>query len=92
MHNLIHTDPGLLSRARKETVLPLSEPIRGVDGKLIHEIVVPKDTHIFVSINSTNTNPAIWGPDGHEWKPERWLKPLPETVSDAKIPGVYSNL
>ena len=58
----------------------------------MHEIFVPKDTHVFVSINSSNKNPAIWGPDAAEWKPERWLAPLPETVLDAKMPGVYSNL
>ena len=60
--------------------------------KLMHEIVIPKDTHVFVSISAANTNPAIWGPDGREWKPERWLSPLPDAVSEARIPGVYSNL
>ena len=84
--------PDVCLRARQETVLPLSEPIRGVDGRLMHEIVIPKDTHVFVSINAANTNPAIWGPDGREWKPERWLKPLPESVLDAHVPGVYANL
>ncbi len=58
----------------------------------MREIFVPKDTQIFVSINSSNKNLAIWGPDAAEWKPERWLRPLPETVLDAKMPGVYSNL
>ena len=58
----------------------------------MHEIFVPKDTQVFVSISSSNTNPAIWGPDAAEWKPERWLSALPETLSDAKMPGVYSNL
>ncbi|TBU26014.1 cytochrome P450 [Dichomitus squalens] len=84
--------PMRFREARKDSVLPLSEPIRGLDGKLMHEIFVPKDTHVFVSINASNTNPAIWGPDAHEWKPERWLSPLPETVSNANMPGVYSNL
>ncbi|KAH9950796.1 hypothetical protein B0H21DRAFT_681895, partial [Amylocystis lapponica] len=27
-----------------------------------------------------------------EWKPERWLSPLPSTVTEARVPGVYSNL
>ncbi|KAI0039847.1 hypothetical protein FA95DRAFT_1503644, partial [Auriscalpium vulgare] len=34
---------------------------------------------------------AIWGPDAEEWKPERWLAPLPKTVEEARIPGIYSN-
>lgn len=32
-----------------------------------------------------------WGEDALEWKPERWLKPLPRAVEDAWIPGIYSN-
>ncbi|PIL26726.1 cytochrome P450 [Ganoderma sinense ZZ0214-1] len=84
--------PMRFREARKDVVLPLSEPIRGLDGTLMHEIFVPKDTHVFVSISSSNKNPDIWGLDAAEWKPERWLSPLPETVSDAKMPGVYSNL
>ena len=59
---------------------------------MMHELLVPKDTPVFISIMASNTNPDIWGPDADEWKPERWLAPLPETVGDAKIPGVYSNL
>jgi hypothetical protein len=31
-------------------------------------------------------------PDAHEWKPERWLSPLPETITDSKVPGVYAHL
>ncbi|KAI1794335.1 cytochrome P450 [Ganoderma leucocontextum] len=77
---------------RQDALLPLSKPIKGVDGKMIHEIPIPKDTTIVVGILSANTNKAIWGEDAMEWKPERWLSPLPEAVSDAKIPGVYSNL
>ncbi|KAM5537528.1 hypothetical protein V8D89_008855 [Ganoderma adspersum] len=84
--------PMRFREARKDVVLPLSEPIRGLDGTLMHEIFVPKDTHVFVSIASSNKNPEIWGADAAEWKPERWLSPLPETVADAKMPGVYSNL
>ncbi len=73
-------------------MLPLSQPVRGRDGKLISEIPLPKDTTVFVGVISSNTNRALWGDDAHEWKPERWLSPLPDAVLDAKIPGVYSNL
>lgn len=59
---------------------------------MMHEIFVPKDTSVFVGINASNTNTALWGTDAYEWKPERWLKPLPDAVLDAKIPGVYANL
>ena len=79
-------------RTRQDVILPLSEHIKGVNGKMIHEILVPKDTTIGVGILSANRSKAIWGEDAMEWKPERWLEPLPGSVTDAKIPGVYSNL
>ncbi len=41
---------------------------------------------------AANDAPELWGDDAHEWKPERWLSPLPKAVEDAHIPGVYSNL
>ena len=73
-------------------ILPLSEPVRGLDGKLMTEVPIPKGTTVFVGVMSSNTNKALWGEDAYEWKPERWLEPLPDAVLDAKIPGVYSNL
>ncbi|KAF8990992.1 cytochrome P450 [Cyathus striatus] len=78
--------------ASQDIILPLHNPVKGVDGKDMSEIYVPKDTHVIVSIIASNRNPDIWGQDAHEWKPERWLSPLLESVKDAHIPGVYSNL
>ncbi|KJA19451.1 hypothetical protein HYPSUDRAFT_69198 [Hypholoma sublateritium FD-334 SS-4] len=77
---------------RQDIVLPLSTPINGLDGKEIHEILVPSNTDIIVGLMAANRNFEIWGPDALEWKPERWLSPLPETVASAHIPGVYSHL
>ncbi|KAI0328038.1 cytochrome P450 [Cubamyces sp. BRFM 1775] len=89
----LHTPIGMVFReTRQATVLPLSEPITGVDGTQIGEIVVPKDTTLLVGILACNRNKAIWGEDAMEWKPERWLSPLPDTVMEAKVPGIYSHL
>ena len=82
----------LLRRAQRDMVLPLSEPIRGLDGTLMSEIPVPKGTVIHVGVLGSNMNRRTWGDDAWEWKPERWLAPLPEAVAEAHIPGVYSNL
>lgn len=71
--------------------MPLSTPIRATDGSLLNEIFVPKGTDVFIGVKTCNINPAIWGPDADEWKPERWLSPLPQTLIDARIPGVYSH-
>ena len=72
--------------------MPLSNPICGVDGTMIHEIFVPKDTTVVIGILALNRSKAIWGEDAEEWKPECWLSPLPESVAEAKVPGIYSNL
>ena len=82
----------ILDRTRRDVVLPLSKPLEGVNGELIHEILVPNNTNVMISIIGANRNPDIWGPDSLEWIPERWLSPLPSSVSDAHVPGIYSHL
>jgi hypothetical protein len=74
----------------QEIVLPLSTPIKGVDGSNIDTVLLPKDSTIIISIVGVNRDQDIWGIDAGEWKPERWLAPLP--VSVAQIPSVYANL
>ena len=73
-------------------MLPLHEPVRGVDGTLISEVSIPKGTVVVLNLQACNTNKALWGEDAYEWKPERWLAPLPPALEEARIPGVYSNL
>ena len=72
-------------------MLQLGTPIIGLDGQKISEIFVPNNAGIIISILSVNRDPGIWGPDVMEWKPERWLAPLPASVAEARIPGVYAN-
>ena len=72
--------------------MPLSEPILGTDGLMHSEIPIPKGTSVLVSAEGCNKNKALWGPDVLEWKPERWLAPLPDALGKAHIPGVYANL
>ncbi|KAH9036024.1 cytochrome P450 [Lactarius deliciosus] len=83
--------PGVMRTTRSDVVLPLSAPIRDVDGREVHEIFVPKNTNVFAQIYNLNRDPSIWGADAAEWKPERWLAPLPQSVADANIQGVYGN-
>ena len=93
----LHSHPKILyspanNSTRKDTVLPLSTSIIGLDGRVMNEILVPNNTNVVISIYAANRNPEIWGLDSYEWKPERWLNPPPETVIRARIPGVYSHL
>ncbi|KNZ72731.1 Cytochrome P450 3A9 [Termitomyces sp. J132] len=68
-------------RARKDILLPLSTPIKGIDGREMDSILVPKNTEIFIAILNANRDPLLWGPDSLEWKPERWLAPIPEATT-----------
>lgn len=78
--------------ADKDTVLPLSEPVHTSDGRTMDQIPVTKGSQYIVGITGCNQSKAMWGEDALEWKPERWLKPLPATVTQSHIPGAYSNL
>jgi hypothetical protein len=78
--------------ALEDAVVPLSKPITGKDGKKITELYIPKDTNVILSLINSNRNPDIWGPDALDWKPERWLSPLPKEIIDAHIPGIYSHM
>ncbi|KIK37049.1 hypothetical protein CY34DRAFT_93378 [Suillus luteus UH-Slu-Lm8-n1] len=78
--------------ALNDIVLPFSRPIKGNDGTYMREVLVPKNTNVVVSILNSNQDPETWGDDALQWKPERWLSPLPQSVVDAEIPGVYSHL
>lgn len=59
---------------------------------MISEIPIKKGTVAVLNLWASNTNKALWGEDAYEWKPERWLSPLPRAVEEARLPGVYSNL
>ncbi|EJC98496.1 cytochrome P450 [Fomitiporia mediterranea MF3/22] len=77
----------------KDTVLPLLWPLKSTDGKTeIKQIPLRKGTVVHISIVGANMSKTIWGEDSEEWKPERWLKPLPKSVDDAHLPGVYSQM
>ncbi|KAF9230507.1 cytochrome P450 [Melanogaster broomeanus] len=78
--------------AQKDILLPFSTPIKGINGAEMYDIVVPRGTKSVISILAANRNREIWGEDALEWKPDRWLKPLPLSVTDACIPGIYSHL
>ena len=59
---------------------------------MIPEIAVPKSSQIVVNLRAVNTYKAIWGEDALEWKPGRWLNPLPRSVEEARVPGIYSHV
>ncbi|KAH9917869.1 cytochrome P450 [Epithele typhae] len=84
--------PFLNRFALEDTILPLSKPVRTRDGKEISELAISKGTFAFVNFQACNVDSDLWGPDAREWKPERWLAPLPTALEEARIPGVYAHL
>ncbi|KAH9485607.1 Cytochrome P450 monooxygenase 128 [Psilocybe cubensis] len=73
----------------KDEVIPLSTPITSPSGKILNEIVVPKNTKITISINGYNRNKAIFGHDSQLFDPDRWL--TPGRVNKSVNVGVYGN-
>ena len=59
---------------------------------MLSEVLVPKGTQIYLGFQACNTNKALWGEDALEWKPERWLSSLPESVKSSRTPGPYSHM
>ena len=82
----------VLGRAAKDIVLPLTWPVRGNDGTMLSEILVPRGTLVVPNLQACNRNKALWGEDALQWRPERWMGELPRELYDARVPGIYSNL
>lgn len=57
--------------AGKSQTLPLSAPLPGTD---VREVPVPKGTILAIPVNVVQQDPAVWGPDAHVFRPERWLE------------------
>ncbi|RPD65435.1 cytochrome P450 [Lentinus tigrinus ALCF2SS1-7] len=91
----LRISPGVTSLFRDTTqdvVMPVTEPIRMRDGTHTNAVPIPKGTRIIANVTACNRDPALWGPDANDWRPSRWLEPLPREVEEAHIPGVYSHL
>ncbi|KAI0055532.1 cytochrome P450 [Artomyces pyxidatus] len=88
----LHPPASFVTRVnRTDMTIPVSEPIPGAKFSDT-SVFVPRNTTIIVDVLGVNCSEKIWGADACTWKPERWLTPLPESVADAHIPGVYSNM
>jgi cytochrome P450 len=73
-------------------VLPLAKPLTTTDGTELREVAVPRGTKLMISFWAINRSKEYWGPDALEWRPERFLAPLPRALLDIHVPGIYSNM
>lgn len=73
--------------------IPLLHPVLAKDGVTqLTEIRVKAGTTVQVAMSECNLNTKTWGPDAREFRLERWLEPLPDSVTGASVPGIYSHL
>lgn len=79
--------------AVKDVILPLGTPCKAADGlQEVDHVPIRKGQNLIIAFGEVNRLKSVWGEDAYEWKPERWLKPLPSSVTDTRIAGVYSSL
>jgi hypothetical protein len=51
-----------------------------------------KGQELWIGMTTINQSKAIWGEDTENWMPDCFLKLLPESVTHAGVPGVYSHM
>ncbi|QRV93491.1 cytochrome P450 family protein [Ceratobasidium sp. AG-Ba] len=83
--------PNIERRTLSDWTIPLRYPVKGKDGSERNEIKVKKGTLIYLGIRGANRCKETWGEDADIFRPGRWLEELPQSVVDARTPGVYSS-
>ncbi|CAD6900174.1 unnamed protein product [Tilletia controversa] len=93
----LHAPVRYLSRtAARDEVLHLARPVM-LNGVETSEIVVKKGVQITFPLQFMNCDVETWGPDGYEFRPERWLADDHEhysggLASQPDIKAVWSSL
>ncbi|ELU42937.1 cytochrome P450 [Rhizoctonia solani AG-1 IA] len=80
----LHSPASAIARtATSDWDLPLYYPVTAKDGKsVVTNIHVTKGTSIHLSIRAANMDERTWGEDAGEFRPGRWLEPLPPSLSN----------
>ena len=73
-------------------MLPLWRSIEGIDGHTVEQVVLDKGMTVIIGIYGYHMSKELWGEDVAEWKPERWLRELPENIQSAPSGGVLAPL
>ncbi|OSC99352.1 cytochrome P450 [Trametes coccinea BRFM310] len=78
-----------MREAKRDDVIPVSEPFTDRHGKVQNEIRIAKGNLVMLPILALHRSKEIWGEDALEFKPERWEQP-PGVSAD--IPGIWGHL
>jgi len=78
--------PSSIRTCMKDDIVPIENGTK--------TIKVKEGDGIFIPIVSLNRLKEVWGEDAGEFKPERWLNPMPPKLKEKQkqVPGVYSDL
>ncbi|WWC72890.1 uncharacterized protein I206_106854 [Kwoniella pini CBS 10737] len=83
--------PATMRQAMENTVIPLSTPVKGRDGKMIESVNLPKGAMMMIPILNVNKLEQVWGPDADQFNPDRFLK-SDSSSNDISVGGVWGNL
>ncbi|KAK0216094.1 cytochrome P450 [Armillaria fumosa] len=78
--------------ATHDDVIPLRNPIKLSNGEVITALPVKAGQVFVLPFTVMNVNPDVWGPDAHEFKPERWLTPDGTPPAENLPHGPWSSL
>ncbi|KZO93792.1 cytochrome P450 [Calocera viscosa TUFC12733] len=76
------TIPVVRRVAMADAFIPLSAPILTRDGQIVPSIHLPAGAELTIPIEPMNRSTLIWGADAEDFRPERWLAPLPEGAQE----------
>jgi cytochrome P450 len=77
-------------QAVEDELIPLSQPLKLTNGRLITEIPVSKGQNVWINVPGYNRLPRVFGENVHDFNPDRWLDNKLDDLSG--LVGVYSNL
>jgi cytochrome P450 len=80
--------PTLYRMAGRDDAIPLQEPVRTKDGRLVNEIPVSKGQTLICSFATYNRLTSVWGDDADSWRPERFISAEKHQVNV----GIIANL
>ncbi|KAI3607135.1 cytochrome p450 [Moniliophthora roreri] len=78
--------------AAQDTVLPLLEPIKTLDGRTLTALPIKKGQLVYCGLASYNRRLDIWGDDVEIFDPYRWIDDRSKRVMTGTSFGPFANL
>ncbi|KAJ6533732.1 cytochrome P450 [Mycena capillaripes] len=75
--------------AMRDDVIPLETPYTDRSGMVHDTLQLVRGQPVVIPILALNRDPAIWGPDAHDFIPERWER---SPAISTSIPGLWGQM